>query len=89
MQSIHTRQAIVSFSINAEQVAKQWEKGAYAVSPIRNRIEMAGKLQDAGYEVRVRIDPMVPILEWEKHYKELVDRYLLPIHTRENNNRLS
>lgn len=67
------KQAIVSFSINAEQVAKQWEKGAYAVSPIKNRIEMAGKLQDAGYEVRVRIDPMVPILEWEKHYKELVD----------------
>jgi spore photoproduct lyase len=67
------KQAIVSFSMNAETVAKQWEKGAFAVSSIKNRIEMAGKLQDAGYEVRIRIDPMVPILEWEKHYKELVD----------------
>jgi spore photoproduct lyase len=67
------KQAIVSFSMNAESVAKQWEKGAFAVSSIKNRIEMAGKLQDAGYEVRIRIDPMVPILEWEKHYKELVD----------------
>jgi spore photoproduct lyase len=66
-------QAIVSFSLNAESVAQQWEKGAYAVSPIRNRIVAAKKLQDAGYEVRVRIDPMVPILGWEKQYKELVD----------------
>jgi len=67
------KQAIVSFSINAEQVAKQWEKGAYTVSPIKNRIEMAGRLRDVGYEVRVRIDPMVPILGWETYYKQLVD----------------
>jgi ParB/RepB/Spo0J family partition protein len=67
------KQAIVSFSLNAEQVAKQWEKGAYTVSPIRNRIEMAGRLKDAGYEVRVRIDPMVPIMGWETQYKELVE----------------
>lgn len=67
------KQAIVSFSLNAEPVAKQWEKGAYTVSPIGNRIEMAGRLKDAGYEVRVRIDPMVPILGWETQYKELVD----------------
>ena len=66
-------QAIVSFSLNAEPIAKQWEKGAYAVSSVRSRIEKAGKLQQAGYEVRVRIDPMVPILDWEAHYKQLVD----------------
>jgi len=66
-------QAIVSFSLNAEAVAKQWEKGAYAVSPVKSRIENARKLQQAGYEVRVRLDPMVPILDWENHYKQLVD----------------
>ena len=66
-------QTIVSFSLNAEPVAKQWEKGAYAVSPIRSRIENARRLQKVGYEVRVRIDPMVPILDWETHYKQLVD----------------
>lgn len=66
-------QAIVSFSLNAEPVANRWEKGAYVVSPVRSRIEKAGKLQRAGYEVRVRIDPMVPILDWENHYKQLID----------------
>lgn len=66
-------QAIVSFSMNADAVACQWEKGAYQVSPIKNRIKMAEKLQNAGYEVRVRIDPMVPILGWEKEYKDLAD----------------
>lgn len=67
------KQSIVSFSMNAEPIAQQWEKGAYAVSPIRNRIRAAEKLQKAGYEVRVRIDPMVPVLGWEKQYKDLVD----------------
>lgn len=66
-------QAVVSFSLNAEAVAKRWEKGAYIVSPIKNRIEMAGRLQQNGYEVRIRIDPMVPILDWENQYKRLVD----------------
>jgi len=66
-------QVIVSFSLNAEPVARRWEKGAYAVSPVKNRINVAGQLQQAGYEVRVRIDPMVPIFDWENQYKQLVD----------------
>lgn len=66
-------QAIVSFSLNAEPVAKQWEQGAHVVSPVISRIRKAGELQKAGYEVRVRIDPMVPILGWEAHYKQLID----------------
>ena len=66
-------QAIVSFSLNAEPVANRWEKGAYMVSPVKSRIEKAGRLQQGGYEVRIRIDPMVPILDWENHYKQLID----------------
>jgi len=66
-------QAIISFSLNAEPVAKRWEKGAYVISPVKRRIEKAGRLQQAGYEVRVRIDPMVPILDWETHYRQLID----------------
>lgn len=62
--------AIVSFSLNAEDVAEKFEHGATAV---KERIEAAAKLDKAGYEVRIRIDPMVPVLGWENAYRQLVD----------------
>jgi len=63
-------QAIMSFSLNANEVAKRWEKGAPSVA---DRIEAATKVSDAGYETRIRIDPMVPIEDWKKHYIQLID----------------
>lgn len=65
------KQAIVSFSLNADQVAKKWEKKAPSVT---RRINAAKKLSLSGYQVRVRIDPMVPVLNWQKHYTQLVDQ---------------
>jgi spore photoproduct lyase len=64
-------QAIISFSLNADKVAKKWEKKAPAVS---KRIEAASKLSKAGYEIRVRIDPMVPMAGWQEGYRELIDQ---------------
>jgi spore photoproduct lyase len=61
-------QAIVSFSLNAVEVAEQWEKAP----AVKDRIEAAGKLSDAGFEVRVRIDPMVPIEGWKEGYATLL-----------------
>ena len=63
------RQVIISFSLNAIPVAKKWEKAP----PILKRIEAAEKISQAGYEVRVRIDPMVPIDGWKESYLQLVD----------------
>lgn len=62
-------QAIISFSLNAIPVAQKWEKAP----PVLRRIEAAKKVFDAGYEVRIRIDPMVPIEDWQKHYLHLLD----------------
>jgi len=64
-------QAIISFSLNADEVAKRWENRAPSVA---RRIEAAEKLSEAGYEVRIRIDPMIPIPEWEKYYANLVEQ---------------
>jgi spore photoproduct lyase len=64
-------QVIVSFSLNADEVAKKWENGAPSVE---RRIEAGRKLSEAGYEVRIRIDPMVPVLEWKNKYIELVEQ---------------
>lgn len=64
-------QVIVSFSLNADEVAKKWESGAPSVD---RRIDAGRKLNEAGYEVRVRIDPVVPVPEWEKLYVELIEQ---------------
>jgi spore photoproduct lyase len=65
------KQVIVSFSLNSVPVARRWENGA---PPVSHRLEAAEKLARLGYEVRIRIDPMVPILDWKRHYKTLIDQ---------------
>jgi spore photoproduct lyase len=70
LESDYRNNAIISFSMNADSVARRFENGAPTVA---ERIEAASKLAEAGYDVRIRIDPMVPITNWEDSYKELVD----------------
>jgi len=64
-------QVIVSFSLNAEPVAERWE---HAPS-VKMRIQAAKKVFEAGYETRIRIDPIVPYPgnEWKRYYAELID----------------
>ena len=64
------KNAILAWSINAPAVSKRWEK--YAPTP-EERLGAACKVKEKGYEVRLRIDPMVPIDDWQKAYSELVD----------------
>lgn len=61
-------QVIISFSLNAIPVAEKWEKAP----SVMKRLEAAKKVFKAGYEIRIRIDPMVPIENWRKHYLELL-----------------
>ena len=64
------KQTIVSFSINATEPARLWEHGV--PSPER-RVMAAKAVSEAGYETRIRIDPMVPVPNWEKEYTGLID----------------
>lgn len=61
---------IVSFTLNAKMVSDSWEHKA---PKTKLRINAARKLDDVGYKVRLRIDPMVPVDGWDKHYTELID----------------
>jgi spore photoproduct lyase len=67
------RQVIMSFTLNADEVARKWEKGAPRV---RDRIKAAGKIQQADYETRIRIDPMIPVPNWGEYYLRLIDDLL-------------
>jgi spore photoproduct lyase len=62
--------AVLSWSLNASPVAERWE---HLAAPVRARIQAAKKAFYAGYEVRLRIDPMVPIEGWYHHYVWVVD----------------
>lgn len=63
------KQTIVSFSINAPEVWALWEK---KTPPPERRIAAAKELVEAGYEVRLRIDPIFAIEDWEQCYDKLL-----------------
>lgn len=65
------RQVICAWSINAIEVAKKWERAA--ANPDK-RIEAARLVDEAGYDTRVRIDPMFPIENWKMHYEDILYR---------------
>ncbi len=65
-----TKRIVMSFSLNADAVAKRWEKAP----SIEARIKAAKQVYEAGYTTRIRIDPMVPVEGWKAHYIKLVDR---------------
>jgi spore photoproduct lyase len=69
LENPNHKQTVVSFSLNADDVAKIWEIGAPSVS---DRIKAAKELSEAGYEVRIRIDPIVPLSNWENSYQNLI-----------------
>jgi spore photoproduct lyase len=63
------KQTIASFSINASEISARWEKK----TPLpQQRIEAAKRLVESGYEVRVRIDPIFPVENWQPYYENLV-----------------
>lgn len=65
------KNAILSWSINAPKVSERWEKYAPMA---HERLAAAKQVYDAGYEVRLRIDPMVAIDGWQEEYAGLVSK---------------
>lgn len=65
------RQVIVSFTLNALPVSELWEK---KTPKVLDRIKAAEELSKVGYEVRIRIDPMVPVDNWERLYQDLINK---------------
>lgn len=70
-------QVVFSWSVNAEYAARRWELGAPLPS---RRFAVATRMRDAGWPIRVRLDPMIPYGDveggehWRTGYGEAVDR---------------
>jgi spore photoproduct lyase len=70
------KNTICAWSVNATEAARRWE--SRAPSP-RDRMRVATMVADAGYEVRIRIDPIFPMEEWRRNYEDLVEKLLSSI----------
>jgi len=62
-------QTVVSFSISCKTAWKKFEKGTPHPS---KRIEAAKQVKEAGYYVTLRLDPMLPIDNWQQEYAETI-----------------
>jgi spore photoproduct lyase len=63
------KNVIVSWSLNGERTANEFEHGA---PKPRERMLAAKRCQDAGYRIRLRIDPMICRKGWEEDYRALI-----------------
>jgi spore photoproduct lyase len=66
-----TDRVVLSWSINADEVARRWEVGAPLPS---RRLEAARKVKEAGWPVRVRLDPMIPVVGWQNAYERTIQQ---------------
>jgi spore photoproduct lyase len=66
----HGGKVIVSWSLNAEEIALSEEHGAALIA---DRIKAAGRLAAEGYRIGFHFDPLIAFTGWEQGYKRTVD----------------
>lgn len=67
----HGGQSIISFSVNTDTVFQELE---HRTASPQARLTAAAKAQKAGYEIRLRIDPVIFYSTWEQDYIALVEK---------------
>ena len=65
----HNGHTIIAWSINNEKVSRKFEIGAPG---FERRLEACRKVQEAGYPVRIRLDPIVPFDGWQQAYSDTI-----------------
>jgi len=72
----HNGHTIVAWSMNNAAVSRKYEIGAPS---FRRRLAAARKVQEAGYPLRIRLDPIVPFEGWENAYAETIKEIFLKV----------
>ncbi len=65
----HGGKTIIQWSMGADTQSRLIEVGT---APMARRIDAARKCQQAGYIVRYRFSPIIPVKNWQEEYAELV-----------------
>lgn len=66
----HNNRTILSWSVNCDLITEKLE---HKVPKNIDRIKSAAKAQEAGYEIRFRIDPLFWFDGWQEQYAKVVD----------------
>jgi len=66
----HNGHKIIAWSMNNATISQKFEIGAPS---FERRIIAARKVQEAGYRLRIRLDPIVPFSGWEEQYARTMD----------------
>jgi len=72
----HNGHTILAWSLNAPEVSRQFEIGAPS---FEQRLAAARRAQEDGYPIRIRLDPIVPLVGWEKIYADTIGRIFAEI----------
>lgn len=76
LKGLPTTNILMTFSLNPEPIADLWEgkwnDGLRITPPIRDRLAASAKAQDMGFEVRWRIDPILPVDNWAEIYRDFL-----------------
>jgi spore photoproduct lyase len=67
----HGGKTVVSWSINPEKVIGEEERSA---STLEERLVAAGKCQQQGYRIGFHFDPLIYYPEWERDYREVIEK---------------
>ena len=69
----HNENTIVSWSMNSDHVTRDEELDS---ATLDERIEAARKVQEAGYPIRLRFDPLLilPERDWREDYDDMMDK---------------
>jgi spore photoproduct lyase len=67
----HRGKTVISWSMNPERVIAEEERSA---STLEERIVAAEKCQKRGYPIGFHFDPLIYYPEWERDYREVIER---------------
>jgi len=72
LRGLPTEKVVLCFSLNPEPIADLWEgkfdDGVRVTPPIAARLEASRAGQEMGFEVRWRVDPILPVAGWQDIY---------------------
>jgi len=72
----HRGHTILAWSVNAHEVSAAFEIGAPSFD---QRLQAAHRAQAAGYRIRLRLDPVVPVPHWQHLYADAIRRIFAEI----------
>ncbi len=74
LEGLPTANVLMTFSLNPEPIADLWEgkwnDGVRLTPPIKHRLDASRQAACMGFEVRWRIDPILPVEGWQDVYRE-------------------